>query len=333
MTLLCPPEAQIFAAAKDRNINVVALPIGRKNLLGLLSVFQWLRKHPVDVIITHSSTDSWLTAVANRLLSSASPIIRLRHISAPVPRNRATRWLYTRGCCHIVTTGQALRQQLIDTNHFPAENMTSIPTGIDLKRFIPGQNISIRQQMALPAEGLVIGIVATLRSWKGHHHLLEAFAALQRPEHRLLIVGDGPQYANLEKQRDELKLQPQTWMVGNQEDVVPWLQACDVFVLPSYANEGVPQSLMQAMACGVPVISTPVGSIGEIVQHQKTGLLVPPKDPTALAQALKMLTEDATLRKTLRTNALDFAHQHFSLERMLDQMEQIMRHVIKLQTV
>ena len=329
VTLLCPPEAQIYAAAKERNIPVFALPIGRKNLLGLLAMLQWLRKHPVDVMITHSSTDSWLTAVANCLRPSAPPIIRLRHISAPVPRNRTTRWLYTRGCRHIVTTGEALRQRLVDDNRFPAENITSIPTGIDLKRFIPGQNLSLRQQMGVPSTGLVIGIVATLRNWKGHHHLLEAFAALQRPEHRLLVVGDGPQRANLEKQRDALKLQSQVWMVGNQEDVVPWLHACDLFVLPSYANEGVPQSLMQAMACGLPVISTPVGSIAEIVHPQKTGLLVPPKDPSALMQALKILTEDSALRQSLGSQALDFARQRFSLDSMLDRMEQIMYRVME----
>ena len=329
VTLLCPPEAQIFAAAQARKIAAVALPMGRKNLSGLLAMVQWLRKHPMDIILTHSSTDSWLTAVASRLLAASPPIVRLRHISAPVPRNRATRWLYTRGCRHIVTTGEALRQRLIDDNRFPAEKITSIPTGIDLKHFIPGENLSIRQQMGVPSTGLVIGIVATMRNWKGHHHLLEAFATLQQPDHRLLLVGDGPQRANLEKQRDALNLQSQVWMVGNQENVVPWLQACDLFVLPSYANEGVPQSLMQAMACGLPVIATPVGSIAEIVHPQKTGLLVPPKDPPALTQALKALTEDPALRQRLGRQALDFSQQHFSLDSMLDRMEQIMYRVME----
>ena len=330
ISLLCPEEAHIFAAAQKRGISVQPLRIGRKGLLGLLEMVRWLRANPVDVVITHSSTDSWLTALACRLLSRPPPVIRLRHISAPVPRNRATRWLYTQGCRHIVTTGSALRLQLIRDNHFPAAHLTSVPTGIDLKRFVPGHQSLVRQQLGLPEKSLIIGIVATMRSWKGHAHLLEAAAALHRTDLHLLLVGDGPQRTNLEEQIQTLQLTAQVTLPGNQENVVPWLQACDIFALPSYANEGVPQSLMQAMACGVPVISTPVGSIEEIIQHAVTGLLVPPKDPVALAGALNTLLADADLRSTLRQNALRFARQHFSLETMLDRMEAVIRPVTGL---
>lgn len=326
VSLLCPSEARIFAAAQARNIPVQAVRIGRKRVRGMLDVARWLRHNPVDVAITHSSTDSWLTATACRLLSQPPPIIRLRHISAPVPRNLPTRWLYTRGCRHIVTTGNALRLQLIRDNHFPAARITSIPTGLDLKQFVPGNQAQVRQELGLSQERFVIGIVATLRSWKGHAYLLEAIAALARNDLHLLIVGDGPQRDNLEKQVKTLQLTENVTLTGNQENVVPWLQACDMFALPSYANEGVPQSLMQAMACGVPVISTPVGSIEEIIQHQVTGLLVPPKDSVALARALELLLDDLNLRNTLRLNALRFARQHFSLGVMLDRMEQVIRH-------
>lgn len=326
VSLLCPSEARIFAAAKARDIPVQALRIGRKRVRGLLDIARWLRHHPVDVVITHSSTDSWLAAMACRLLSPPPPIIRLRHISAPVPRNLPTRWLYTQGCRHIVTTGDALRLQLIRDNHFPAARITSIPTGIDLKQFVPGNQGQVRQGLGLSTERFIIGIVATLRSWKGHAYLLEAIASLNRRDLHLLIVGDGPQRDNLEKQVQALQLASNVTFAGNQEDVVPWLQACDMFVLPSYANEGVPQSLMQAMACGVPVISTPVGSIEEIIQHQVTGLLVPPKDPVLLANALESLLNDANLRTTLRLNALRYARQYFSLGMMLDRMEQVIRH-------
>ena len=330
VTLLCPANARIFAAAQARNLPVEAVRIGKKRLHGVLDIARWLRNHPVDVIVTHSSTDSWLTALACRLLWPPPPVIRLRHISAPVPRNLASRWLYTQGCRHIVTTGEALRQQLIHDNRFPADRITSIPTGIDLQRFVPGQPALARQQLGLPPDRFMIGIVATLRSWKGHAHLLAAMAALQRPDLHLLIVGDGPQRANLTQQIQDLHLTDQVTLPGNQDNVVPWLQACDLFALPSYANEGVPQSLMQAMACGVPVLSTPVGSIAEIIQHQTTGLLVPPRDPVALAEAVRVLLEDTTLRHTLRDNALLFAQQHFSLERMVERMEGVMRRMIEL---
>lgn len=326
LSLLCPENARIFAAAQARHLPVHPLPIGRKTVRGVWAIARWLRQNPVDAVITHSSTDSWLTALACRFLSQPPAVIRLRHISAPVPRNLTSRWLYTQGCRHIVTTGDALRLQLIRDNHFPAPRITSVPTGIDLKRFVPGNQSLVRQQLGLPPQRFLVGIVATLRSWKGHAHLLEAVAALHRPDLHLLIVGDGPQRANLEQQIQTLQLADRVTMPGNQEEVVPWLQACDLFALPSYANEGVPQALMQAMACGVPVLSTPVGSIEEIIQHGVTGILVPPKDPVALARAIQELIETPALRDTLRLNALRFARQHFSLGLMLDRMETIVRH-------
>ncbi|MEO5339197.1 MAG: glycosyltransferase family 4 protein [Magnetococcus sp. MYC-9] len=331
VSLLCPETARIFTAAQECNLPVQALPIARKSTRGLLAVARWLRRNPVDAVITHSSIDSWLTALACRLISQPPAIIRLRHISAPVSRTPTSRWLYIQGCRHIVTTGEALRLQLIRDNHFPAPRITSIPTGIDLKRFVPGHQTQVRQQLGLATDRLLIGIIATLRSWKGHAHLLEAVAALQRNDIHLLIVGDGPQRNNLEQQIQALQLEACVTMTGNREDVVPWLQACDLFVLPSYANEGVPQALMQAMACGVPVISTPVGSIEEIVQHGVTGLLVPPRDPAALAVAMESLLEDPAMRDTLRLNGLRFARQHFSLGLMLDRMETVIRHAAFLQ--
>ena len=99
---------------------------------------------------------------------------------------------------------------------------------------------------------------------------------------QLVIVGDGPQRGALEAQVAALQLHGRVRFTGNLKDVAPWLQAFDIFALPSYANEGVPQAIMQAMACGLPVVSTPVGSIGEIVSHEETGLLVAPHDATSL---------------------------------------------------
>ncbi|WP_130472591.1 glycosyltransferase family 4 protein [Candidatus Magnetaquicoccus inordinatus] len=325
VTLLAPQEAQIYHAAQQRQLPVQAVRITRKSLPGLADLRQWLHEHPLDCLITHSSVDSWLVALACRLLAKPPVVIRLRHISAAVPRNPASRWLYTRGCQHIVTTGEALRQQLIGDNGFPGARITSIPTGIDLQRFQPGCATTARQQLGLTHKPFVLGIVATMRSWKGHAFLLEALAKLQRPDLHLVMVGDGPMFSDLQQQVAQLNLGAQVTMPGNQEDVVPWLQACDLFVLPSYANEGVPQALMQAMACGIPVLSTPVGSISEIIQPQQTGLLVPPKDANALSAAILTLVEDQPLRQRLSSNGLHYAQNHFALTIMLERMEQVIR--------
>ncbi|MBI3345402.1 MAG: glycosyltransferase [Gammaproteobacteria bacterium] len=327
VTLLCPRESTIYHEAISRGVAVVALPIARKSPQGLYAIVQWLKNHRVSIVNTHSSTDSWLVALAACLLRNPPPIIRTRHISAAIPDNAPTRWLYTKASRHIVTTGEALRQQLIAVNGYSSGRITSIPTGIDTGRFVPGDRMKARRKLGLVENVFLIGIVATLRSWKGHCYLIEAFAKLADEHTWLVIVGDGPQREALKKQIAERDLDDRIIMAGNQHDVLPWLQAMDIFVLPSYANEGVPQALVQAMLCALPVITTSVGSIQEAVQHEQTGLIVEPKNPQALAGAMERLLSDASLRQRLGEAARRYAQERFGLTAMLDKMEAIFTEV------
>jgi glycosyltransferase involved in cell wall biosynthesis len=328
VTIAAPAESRILPEARRRGLNAVELPIARKNLRGFLSLYRWLKRNPVDVINTHSSTDSWLAALATTMLKEAPPIVRTRHISAPVPHNRATRWLYVSGTAHIVTTGELLRRQLIEANGFPAGRITSVPTGIDTQRFSPGDRAAARSALGLPPDSTLIGIVATLRSWKGHRFLLDAFAALERQDCTLVIVGDGPQRAAIESRIAELSLQDRVHLAGNQSDVLPWLRALDIFALPSYANEGVPQALVQAMLSALPCVTTNIGSIGEAAVHEQTALVVAPQDAAALKRALLRLIEAPDLRERLGSAARTWCGERFSLESMLDAMEAVFARVV-----
>lgn len=327
MLLVCPPEARIFGEAKARGIEVQGLPVGRKRWSGVRAMRQVLKAQRPDLVVTHSSTDSWLAALATRFWRTAPPLVRVRHISAPVGRNFVTRWLYGHAAAHVVTTGERLRRQLIGDLDLAESHVTSVPTGIDLVRYAPRDRGAARRRLGLTEGGLVIGIIATLRSWKGHRYLLDAFARLTDKQVRLFVVGDGPGFANLKAQAEALGISARVTMPGNQADVAPWLAALDIFVLPSYANEGVPQAIMQAQASGLPVISTPVGSIPEIIEDGMTGLLVPPRDTKALEAALHTLLSEEALRQRLGAAALAQAHQRYSDGRMLDLMEAIFRRV------
>jgi glycosyltransferase involved in cell wall biosynthesis len=321
VTLIAPPEAAIFREARERGIEAVALPIGRKRLRGLFALRAWLKDHAADVINTHSSTDTWLAALACATLSDSPPIVRTRHISAPLPDNWSTRWLYRKATSYIATTGEALREQMMREAGVDPERVQSVPTGIDLAYFQPGDRRAARAQLELPLAAPLIGIVATLRSWKGHRYLIEALREL--PEAHLVIAGDGPQRDALEAQVAQLGMQARVRFAGNRRDVAPWLQALDIFALPSYANEGVPQALMQAMACALPVVTTPVGSIGEIVTHEETGLMVAPQSTPALRDALARLLGDATLRVRLGAAGRQRALERFSDTLMVERMERI----------
>ena len=327
--LIAPQESRIYDEAKKRGVPVTALPIAKKRVSGLLALRNWLKANPVDVINTHSSTDSWLASLACATLSNAPPIIRTRHVSAPVSKNAATRWLYTRAARTIVTTGEALKQQLVNDNGFPAERIVSIPTGIDLSLFTPpasaAAKAATRARLGLPLDKQIIGIVATLRSWKGHRYLIEAFAAIKRADAHLLIVGDGPQQEALQTLIREHGITHQVTLPGNQNDVVPWLQSRDLFALPSYANEGVPHSILQAFACALPVITTQAGAIGEVAIDNDTALIVPMQDAGALADGLTRLLGDASLRQRLGASALAQARERHGIDIMLDRMEAVFR--------
>ena len=327
VTVAAPAASRIFEATHRFGVEGVAIPIGRKSPAGLVAMTALLRDREFDVVNTHSSTDSWLAALAARMLRRPPPIVRTRHISAPVPRNAPTRWLYRRATECIVTTGEKLRLQVIEETGADPARVISIPTGIDLDRFRPGVARTAKAEAGLPPEAFVVGIVATLRSWKGHRYLFEAFAKREDRGARLVVVGDGPQREALEALARELGIDPCVHFAGNREDVAPWLRAFDLFCLPSYANEGVPQALMQAMACALAVVTTPVGSIAEIVEDGVSGVLVAPQSVEALREAIDALAADPGRRAALGGAAREVAIARFGEDRMAEAMQAVFRRV------
>jgi glycosyltransferase involved in cell wall biosynthesis len=331
VVLVTPPEAEIAPAAVKRGIPTVTLPVAWKSWRGFCAMRAYLKAHghEFDVINTHSSTDSWLVAGACATLRHMPPLVRTRHVSTTIHNKLTTKWLYQKATRHIVTTGEALRQQLHSDNDFTLDSMTSIRTGIDLDYYRPLEQLEMRAKLGVQNRP-TIGILATLRDWKGHDQLLEAWATLRSefPGWQILFIGDGPRRNHLEARVDELGMRDSVVLVGNQDNVPEWLACIDLFVLPSYGEEGVPQGLMQAMACGKPAISTPIGAIDEALQDGQTGLMTPPKDVPQLTETLRRLMQDTALRQQFAAASLDYARQNFGIEIMLDRMEQVFRNTI-----
>ena len=321
--------SRIVAEAPRFGVPAVALSIGRKRPAGVVAIRRALHAAQFDIVNTHSSTDTWLTAVALRIGARARPVlVRTRHVSVPVPNDAATRWLYRKATARLVTTGDSLRATLIRDNGIDPERIESIPTGIDGAHFAPGDRLAARKAVGLPADASLIGIVATLRSWKGHRYLLEAVAQLRNRSAMLVIVGDGPQRAALDAQVDALGLRDRVVFAGQQDDVAPWLRALDVFALPSYANEGVPQALLQAMFAGVACVTTDAGAIPEIARDGETALVIAKEDAAALSRGIAALLADAAVRARLATNARALVTARYGLPVMLDRMEAAFRRAL-----
>ena len=328
VTLLCAPDAPLFGEARARNLSVEVLPLAKKRWRGVVAMRKWLQQHQPDIINTHSSTDSWLAAVARLGLRRCGPIVRTRHVSVPVAPSMANRWLYGAACKRVVTTGEALRQELIERLNLSPEQVLSVPTGIDMHVFSRAQaspSHDMRAALGLPPDAQVLGMVATLRSWKGHEYLLDAFGQLaaRYPQLHVVIAGDGPRKPSIDAKIQTLAARERVHMLGQRTDVPDILSALDVFVLPSFANEGVPQALIQAMAMELPVVTTQVGAIPELVEDGVTGFVVAPKDTSALVQHIDQLLQQNSLRLDMGRRAREVIAARYSLPAMLDNMEHV----------
>lgn len=259
-----------------------------------------IRRLGATVLNTHSSTDSWAGALATRGLPGVT-LVRTRHLSIPVKRNLLTRWLYTRPAA-VVTTGEALREQLIRDNGMAPGRLLSIATGFDPARFDPAtqDRAGMRAALGIAADEPVVVMVAMVRPMKGHPVLVEAAPLVlkQVPRARFLVVGgchdDNPMPAKLKQMAEANGSGARFIWAGQRQDIPAIYAASDVKVLPSVSDEGVPQSLTQALAMGLPTVSTTVGAIGEIVEDGVTGWQVRPGDPVALAAAIvQALTDQA----------------------------------------
>jgi glycosyltransferase involved in cell wall biosynthesis len=330
VTVVCPAGSPLGARAVAAGLNCVELPPGfgmaRDAFAGRWRAFLALRRllanGRYDLIATHGTTDTWLTALVACTLVGPPPIVRTHHPSASAPCGPANRWLYMRAAARIVTGGEAIRRSLVSAHGFDERRIVSIPTGIDLDHFRPGDRAAARRVLELPDDDWpVLGIVASLRRAKGHHLLIDALARFSTPV-RLLVVGDGPQRAALEKQADALLPPDRIRFVGKQADVLPWLQALDLFVLPTL-HEGVPQSLSQAMAVGLCCVTTPVGGIPEIATDGDSALFVAPGKVDALHQGLEHALADPALRERLGRRAREAALERCSIEAMLDGLERL----------
>ncbi|MCX5892428.1 MAG: glycosyltransferase [Deltaproteobacteria bacterium] len=328
--LACDPRGELYRRAPGRGFSPFPLACGGLNNLGAWwRLRRLLQEQKIDVLNTHSSLDSWLGALAWRSLKERPCLVRTRHLSTRVKSNLPTRWLY-RTPAAIITTGEVTRDLLGQRLGVPESRLFSIPTGVPLEQFAPREkDAALQARLLIPPGAFVFGTVAVLRSWKGHLYLLEALAEMVRggePAY-FLVVGDGPYRVVIEAKVRELNLSPWVRLAGYQDAVAPWFALMDAVVLASYANEGVPQSLLQAMAMGQAVVGTTVGGIPEVVIEGETGLLAPPRDGAALARALRLLREDTVLRRELGRRGRELVAERFSIEQMAAEVEAVYEEV------
>ncbi|CAN5809360.1 glycosyltransferase [soil metagenome] len=228
------------------------------------------------------------------------------------------------------------------------EGRTSVPVeliynGVNLERYeYTDACCTLPEEYGFPEGSPLVGVVARREPEKGHATLLQAWPRVleQVPEARLLIIGEGSQRARLEEQAERLELLGErcspdrcvgtrrarpgakVLFTGSRDDVPAVTAALDVAVLPSY-REAQGLAILEAMALRRPVVATAVGGVPEMIEHERTGLLVPARDPSALGDAIARLLTDHPLADMIARAGHDFVHASFSIEHMVGAVAQI----------
>ena len=275
------------------------------------------RQERPDVVHTHSWGTLYEGLVAARL-ASVPHVIHGEHGTLDTRRFNllAQRWAWRRADC-VLSVSSRLAERMASEVGYERDRIHVIRNGIDTARFHPGRRAAARRALGFGDGDAVIGTVGRLVPVKDQATLLDALGQLratQRP-FKAVIAGDGPLRGPLESRAAALGLSDCLTFLGERADVEDVLAAIDVFTLSS-VSEGLSNTILEAMATGLPVVATRVGGADELVEDGRTGVLVAARDPEALAAQLGRLVGDARLRQSMGAAGRVRAEREFSLERM-----------------
>ena len=259
----------------------------------------------VPVVVAHEQ--SWASARSSK--------------TGPFVRSTIDREVVARGADVFIAVSEADRQRMIEVEGIAPRRLRVIPNAVPAP--VPSGH-DVRAELGIPASSPVVVTVCQLRPEKAVEVLVEATALLRRrvPDVRVLVAGEGSERALLESRIDELGLADSVLLLGTRRDVPDVLVAADVAVCCS-DFEGTPLSVMEYMGAGRPVVATRVGGLPEVVEDGRQGLLVPPRDPAALADALARLLDDRELRERLGEAALVRQRTTFDLDAAVRRIEDL----------
>ena len=298
-------------------------PLAPRTEMGLRAgwhLSRLLRDLRPDIVHAHDAHGVAMAALACSMCGDTirPRFVASRRVDFHIGKNAFSRWKY-RQVDHFVCASQCIQSMLIQDG-IPAANTSVVYEGIDLRRVERAPTIDLRKELLLPQGAPLVGNVAALVPHKGQRYLIDAAVRVVREVHdaRFIIAGEGELQHDLARRVGRYKLDTHIVFTGFRPDVLSLHKAFDLFVMSS-VTEGLGTSALDAMAAGRAVVATRAGGLSEVVDDGHTGLLVPTRDPAALAAAIVRLLSDQTLRETCGANALDHARRRFSAARMVDE--------------
>ena len=315
----------LVAPAREAGFLVYETPFAKKHGIGILfKLLYIIYKHRIQIINTHSSLDSWIAGVAGKV--TRRKVIRTRHLSTPIREGWNSKLLYNWLPDSVVTTCEEAAEMIKRQANLPPERCRSIPTGVDptMLTVDPDEVARFRESIGVEPHETLAGTLCVLRGWKGVSDLLGAAKILEdHPHLKWLIVGGGVSEDHLRKERKAFGLEKKVIFTGHLDVPYTALAAMDIFLLLSWANEGVSQASLQAAWLKKPLITTPIGGLGEVCLDGETGLQVPIKSPSEVAKAVERLLDQPQLRPQMGEEGHKRVKNNFTLRHTLDGMERI----------
>ncbi len=282
--------AKVMNIPIARNINPIS------DLISLIKLYQFIKKEKFHSVQTYTTKAGFVGRLAARLAGVPVIIHNILELPQNSAKNPFLKFLYkkmeqiaAKWADFIITTTNPNRNQILENNIVPPEKLAAIPEGIELKNYetVKVNTFQKRKELGIPDDAVFVGTVARLEEAKGHRYLLEAIKMIveKRKDLYFVMVGKGHLQKELEKKTCELGIQDNVKFLGFRDDMLEILQSIDLFVLPSlWEGQGV--VLMEAMCYKKPVIACEVGGVVDVVKDGENGLLVPPRNPEKLEEAI-----------------------------------------------
>jgi glycosyltransferase involved in cell wall biosynthesis len=336
--LACGPRGPLIDAARDAGIPVTVVPTLDNPLhpvadaRALASMVRLCRAGRFDIVHTHSTKAGALGRLAAALCRTPVVVHTIHAVPFDEFQRPAIRvaalWaerLAARWCDRLVSIGDTLADDFARARICPRDKIVTIRSGIDFSRLeVAADRVEVRRRLGIGPREPVVGSVGHMREAKGYPYLLEAASAVRQrfSDLRLVIIGDGPVWEQVKQRARQLELSDCCLFLGRREDVPALLRAMDLYAQASLW-EGIPRAIQEAMYVGLPVVATDVNGTSEVVAHGVTGILVPPRDVAALAQAIGDLLADRAAAARLGAAGRRKMSDEFSVERTVQRTEKL----------
>jgi glycosyltransferase involved in cell wall biosynthesis len=319
------PLGEMLAAEMPVHSDLLACKYDLRILPRLMKL---MRRPQADAVVTVGAGDKMFWGRVAAHLAGVPVVASALHSTGwPDGVGRLNRML-TEWTDAFIGVADAHAVHLVQNEGFPAAKVNTIYNGVDCERFAPQDASAIRRELGIAADAPVVGILAALRPEKNHELFLAGAKEIREavPAAQFIVVGDGPKRMELEQLAKDLGIANAVHFVGSRSDVPALLAACDVVALTSH-NEASPVSILEALACGVPVVASNVGSVRETVVDGETGRLFPAGDLAAFVSATVDLLESPADRQRLGAEGRRRVEARWSLDAMVRGYEELIERI------